>query len=450
MLHRIRNPKSEILNLLLHSSWSLTIASGLSYFFGFLRDRIFAQTFGLSRTLDIYNASFVIPDLMLTVLIGTALSAAFLPIFSKKYDEKKSEGFKYSHQMMSWAIVIIASVGLIVAITLPLFAHKLVPGFSDADLKKYILLTRIMLLSPLLFSISNIYGRMILSFKEFLWYGLSPALYNIGIIIGVLLLVPQIGITGLVMGNLIGILLHLSIRLIVVKRKKYNFKHKFDLRLSPEIKETIKLMAPKIVQYVMWSLMLMSFTSIASNLAEGSIATYNYARNFQSLPVSMLGIAIALSMYTSLSHDAGKGNFKKFKKDFKRDRLRALIYTTLAAIALAILSKPIISLLLGGGKFGESDINLLTITLQIYCISIPLESMLHIYHRGFYSLRNTIIPATIHAIVMLGIIMIAKNLAPTIGIYALPTGFAIGLLVHVAILSMIFPVLLRKRQTFKI
>ena len=446
MLNRIRNPKSEIRNILLHSSWALTIASGLSYFFGFLRDRIFAQTFGLSRTLDIYNAAFVIPDLMLTVLIGTALSAAFLPIFSKKYDEKKSEGFAYAQQMMSWAIIIITVIGVIVAFTLPLFADKLVPGFSDADLKKYILLTRIMLFSPLLFSISNIYGRIILSFKEFLWYGISPALYNIGIIVGVLLLVPQIGITGLVIGNLIGILLHLLIRLIVVKQKKYNFKHKFDLSFSPEIIETIKLMTPKILQYVMWSLLLMSFTSIASGLSEGSIAAYNYARNFQSLPVSMLGIAIALSMYTSLSHDAGKGNFKKFKKDFRIDRLRALIYTTLAAIALAILSKPIISLLLGGGKFGESDINLLTITLQIYCISVPLESMLHIYHRGFYSLRNTIIPATIHAIVMLGIIVIAKNLAPTIGIYALPTSFAIGLSFHVTILSMIFPILLKKRE----
>ncbi len=440
------NKNLDIKNLLLHSSWALTIASGLSYFFGFVRDRIFAQTFGLSRTLDIYNAAFVIPDFILTVLIGTALSAAFLPIFSKKYDEKKEQGFVYGQQMMSWGIVIMAVVGIITAITLPLFAHKMVPGFNESDLQKYILLTRIMLFSPLLFVVSNVYGKMILSFKEFLWYGLSPALYNVGIIVGVLFLVPQIGITGLVIGNLFGILLHLAIRLIIIKRKKYNFKHKFDLRISPEIKETMKLMAPKIFQYAMWSFMLASFTSIASNLAEGSIATYNYARNFQSLPVSMLGIAIATSMYTSLSHDAGKGNLKNFKKDFKRDRIRALIYTTLAAIALAIFSKPLITLLLGGGKFSQENINLLTMTLQIYCIAIPLESMLHIYHRGFYSLKNTIIPATIHTFTILGTIITAKFLASTIGIYALPVSFAVWLMFHVITLATIFPILLKRRE----
>ena len=432
--------------ILFHSSWAFTLTSGLSYFFGLLRDRIFAHTFGLSRTLDIYNASFVIPDLLLTVLVGTALSAAFLPIFTKLYDEKKSLGFQYAHQIMSWAIVVLGVIGIITAITLPQFAHRLVPGFDAEALKQYILLTRILLFSPFLFAISNIYGRILMSGKDFLWYGLSPALYNVGIILGVLVLVPRFGLVGLVMGTILGVLFHLSIRLVMVKQPKYNFRHKIDFSFSPEIKETLKLMAPKIVQYLMWSIMLLSFTSIASELAEGSVATYNYARNFQSLPVSMLGIAIAMAMFTSLSHDAGKGNFDKFKRDLKRDRLRSLTYTTLAAIALAILARPFVSLLLGGGLFGEDDIQLLTTTLQIYCFSIPLESMLHIYHRSFYALKNTIIPATFHALAILGMIILAKILAPQIGVFAIPVAFTSLLVVHVTILATVFPFLMRKRE----
>lgn len=432
--------------LLFHSSWSLTLASGMSYFFGFFRDRIFARTFGLSRTLDIYNAAFVLPDLILSVLVGTALSAAFLPIFTKLYDEKKELGYQYAHQMMSWGILVITTIGVLTAITLPYFAHRLVPGFEGEDLQKYILLTRVLLFSPFLFTISNIYGRILLSVREYLWFGLSPALYNAGIIFGVLVFVPRFGLVGLVMGTVLGVLMHLLIRLIIVKRPKYHFKHKIDFSLSPEIKETLKLMAPKMVQYFMWSFMLLSFTSIASELAEGSVATYNYARNFQSLPVSMLGIAIAMALFSSLSHDAGKGNFEKFKRDLKRDRLRSLTYTTLAAIALALLAKPIIGLLLGGGQFDEKAINLLATTLQIYCISIPLESMLHIYHRSFYALRNTIIPATFHAINIVVMILIAKTLAPQIGIYAIPVGFTSGLAIHVTILAVLFPILLRKHE----
>jgi putative peptidoglycan lipid II flippase len=151
-------------------------------------------------------------------------------------------------------------------------------------------------------------------------------------------------------------------------------------------------------------------------------------------------------MYPTLSHDAGKGNFQKFKNDFKNGCKRSLIYTTLAAIALAIFAKPIVFLLLGGGQFGASEIALLTSVLQIYCIAVPLESLMHAYHRAYYSLQNTIIPATLHAIIILGTIIVAKNLAPQIGVHAIPVSFSTGLVIQVILLVMIFPRVFQSRQ----
>lgn len=432
--------------ILFHSSWSLTLGSGISYFFGLVRDRIFAHEFGLSRTLDIYNAAFIIPDMMLGVLVGTALSAAFVPIFTKQYDEKKALGYAYAHQIITWGLALMAGVAIIILITIPYFAHFLVPGFNAEELKQYILLTRILLFSPILFTISNSYGRILISVKEFLWYGLSPALYNIGIIIGVLFLVPRFGIVGLVLGTVLGVLLHLINRFWPLRKKKYAFKNKIDFTFSPEIEETIKLTIPKILQYTMWFVMLMAFTSIASKLPEGSVTAYNYARNFMSLPVSLLGIAIAMAMYPDLSYDAGKGNYTKFKRDFKKNRTKSLFYTTLSAIALALLSKFVIGLLLGGGEFGQSDIDLLAGVLMVYCIAIPLESLMHAYHRAYYSLRNTIIPAFLHAGIIILTILSAKILAPIIGVYAIPLSFSGGLFIQIIILAIVFPLLLRKRE----
>lgn len=433
--------------ILFHSSWSLTLASGLSYLFGFLRDRLFAQTFGLSRTLDIYNAAFVLPDLILNIFISTALSAAFLPIFTKQYDQKKSLGHQYLNQMMSWGILMVVIIGLMVALTLPYFTHLLVPGFEGEEIRQYILLTRLMLISPVLFTISNLYGRFLLSLKEFLWYGISPALYNLGIILGLVYLVPAWGVAGLVIGNLIGIGLHLSIRWLAIRQRKYRFKHRLDFSISPEVKETIRLTLPKILQYSMWSYMLLSFTRIASLLSEGSIAAYNYARNFQSLPVSLLGIAISLAMYTSLSHDAARGNFKKFLKDFRRDRLRCAVYTSLAALLLAALAKPLISLLLGGGAFDEKAIHLLARTLQIYCIAVPLESLLHIYHRAYYSVKNTLIPSLSHSFHIVLSIQIAYFLSRSVGVMAIPIGFSAGMTSHLILMALIFPWLMRKKMS---
>ncbi|MBN2087952.1 hypothetical protein JW758_06430 [Candidatus Peregrinibacteria bacterium] len=447
-IQQLREP-GNIKTLIFHSSWSLTFGSGLSYFFGLLRDRIFAHEFGLSRTLDIYNAAFVIPDMILGVLVGTALSAAFVPIFTKKYDEKQSLGYAYAHQIITWGVTFITAIALIVGITLPLYAHLLVPGFIGEDLKQYILLTRVLLMSPVLFTLSNSYGRILISVKEFLWWGLSPALYNIGIIIGVLFLVPVFGLVGLVMGTVIGVLLHLLNRFLPLKKKKYHFKNKIDFTFSPEIKETIKLTLPKIFQYSMWFVMLMAFTGIATKLPEGSVAVYNYARNFMSLPVSLLGIAIAMAMYPTLSHDAGKGNFEKFRRDFKRNRFKSVVYTTLAAVALAILSKFVVGLLLGGGQFGQSDIDLLSSVLVVYCIAIPLESLMHAYHRAYYSLKNTIIPAALHTVIIIFTIIGAKVLSPAIGIYAIPVSFSAGLFVQVNILAMVFPLVLKGKEMAK-
>lgn len=337
-------------------------------------------------------------------------------------------------------------MGLIAGFFLPTFAHLLVPGFEGEDLERYIMLTRVMLASPIIFAISSTYGQVLISLKEFFWWGLSPALYNIGIILGAIFLYPRFGMLGLVLGTLFGALLHLINRLLPLKRKKYHFKTKLDWRFTPEIMETIKLALPKLVQYGMFHFMLLNFTGIASSMEAGSVAAYNYARNFQSLPVSLLGIAIALAMFPSLSHDAAKGNYDKFKIDFRRNRFRSLFYTTLAAIALAAVAKPMVGLLLGGGQFGADDINRLAGVLMVYCFSIPLESMMHIYHRAFYSLKNTLIPSMMHAFSILLTILMAKTLAGSIGVYAIPVSFSAGLMLHIIVLATVFPILLKKRQ----
>ncbi len=162
--------------------------------------------------------------------------------------------------------------------------------------------------------------------------------------------------------------------------------------------------------------------------------------------MSLLGIAIALAMYPTLSHDAGKGNYKKFKTDFRKNRFKSIFYTTLAAVALALVARPAITLLLGGGQFGASEIDLLTKVLIVYCFAVPLESMLHIYHRAYYSLRNTTIPSFMQAFTNLLMILLALNLKEMIGIFAIPVSFGAGLALHITVLATVFPILLKRRE----
>lgn len=436
----------QLKTLVFHSSWAFTLTAGLSYAMGLLRDRIFSHAFGLSRTLDIYNASFVIPDMAFAVILDAALAAAFIPIFAKLYDQEKERAYAYARQVLSWGVTLMGAIAILLALALPWLAPHLVPGFNAEETRQYILLTRILLVSPILFTLSNTYGRMLISQKEFFWYGLSPTFYNLGLVVGALWLAPHFGITGLIAGDLLGVLMHFGIRYFRVRRKEKEFTVKPDLTLSPEIKETMALTPPRMGQQILWHLMLLGFTSIASGLPQGSVTAYNYARNFQGVPVSLLGVAIALAMAPALAHDAGKGNFAKFKQDFNRHRLRSLFYTTAAALGLALVAKPAIGILLGGGRFTPDQVGLLASVLAVFCVSVPLESLMHAYQQAFYALKNTWIPSAVGACAIGIAILTAKMLAPHWGLYAIPIGFSTGLGIEVVVLTFLLPNLLRKRE----
>ncbi len=419
-------------NLLLHTSFALMLTSGLSYAFGLARDKIFAYQFGAGSELDVYNASFTFPDLFLAVFVTGALLAAFVPIFTELDEKSLKKANIYMSQILSYGIAVLVVVGLGFAIALPGLVDVLVPGFSAEQKELYVLLTRLMLISPILFTVSNTFGSVLISIRGFLWYGLAPVFYNIGIIFGVLVLVPRFGLAGLVCGTLLGASMHMLVRLVPALR--YGLRPKVTFEVDENLKQTLKLMLPKMVQLGMWQILLIWFVRLASNLPEGSVTVYSFSRNFQSVPVSLIGIAIALAAFSKLSHLAANNNLKEFRRVVREKALRIFLATSAAAIALAIVSKFVISLLLGGGAFDEAAVALTASMLVVYCVSVPLESLMHLLARAHYALKNTLRPSMIHVFTLALTILVSSVLAGEIGVYAIPVAFGTGLLVQVGML----------------
>jgi len=289
-----------------------------------------------------------------------------------------------------------------------------------------------MLISPLLFTISNTFGSVLISIRGFLWYGLAPVFYNIGIIFGALVLVPELGLAGLVLGTLLGVGMHMLVRLVPVWKAGYRFSLNF--KVDEKLVETAKLMLPKMGQLAMWQILLIWFVRLASGLPEGSVTIYSFSRNFQSVPVSLLGIAIALAAFSKLSHLAAGKEFVEFRRVVVQKGLRIVVATGVAAIALAIVSKFVISVLLGGGAFDEAAVALTASMLAIYCISVPLESLMHLLARAHYALKNTWRPSLIHVLSIAVIMEVSYFLVGEIGIYAIPVSFAVGLGVQIGLL----------------
>lgn len=419
--------------LLFQSSLTLTFTSALSYILGLVRDKTFAYTFGAGSALDIYNASFVVPDFIFAVLVSGALAAAFVPIFTSLDETSRTKAIAYTNQVLSFLLLLLSIFGLIFALLLPYIAHLLVPGFDATQRAEYITTTRYLLLAPFFFTISNTFGNALLSTKDFLWYGLAPVMYNLGIVTGIFVLVPLFGALGLVYGTVLGAALHMLIRGQAFWRD--GFRPQFSLTFSPEIKETIFLMLPKMAQIGMWQIMLSWFILLASKAGEGSVTTYNFAYNFQSVPVSLIGLAIALASYANLSHLSAHKDFTGFALLVKKETIRILLITTLAAIALAIISQPLVSILLGGGKFTPEAVNATAFLLRVYAFSVPLESLMHLLTRAHYALKNTWRPSVIHILAILFAIALSGALLPIVGLYALPIAFSSGFALQCTLLG---------------
>jgi putative peptidoglycan lipid II flippase len=443
-LVRHYNEAGSTRNLIFHSSLTLTLTSAISYALGLVRDKTFAYQFGAGSALDIYNAAFVVPDFIFAVFVSGALSAAFVPIFTSLDEKSRPKAFVYINQVLSWLMIILSLFSLVFALLLPSLVQYLVPGFSSDQHEQYIITTRVLLLAPFFFTLSNTFGNALLSTRDFLWYGLAPVMYNIGIVTGALVLVPLFGWSGLVIGTVIGAFLHMLMRAQAIWR--YGFRFKLDLEFSKELKETLWLMVPKMAQIGMWQIMLWWFILLASKAEAGSVTIYNFAYNFQSVPVSLIGIAIALASYARLSHLSAHGNYRDFILIVKSESVKILGLTGLAGIALAIVAHPLVNFFLGGGKFGDSAVTTTALMLSVYAISVPLESWMHLLSRAHYSLKNTLRPSLIHIVAILFAMFLSYILMPRIGLFALPAAFSAGFALQCVLLCLSLWNLLKGRD----
>ena len=218
----------------------IAIASFFSYAIGLLRDRIIAINFGTTSATDTYNASFLIPDLLFNLFIAGALTAAFLPIFSEKLSKNKDDAFRVANIMLTTAtitITILASLAYIFMPQLIAVSFSETPIQMQTDISN---MTRLMLGSAVIFAISNTLGNILMSYKHFIAYAISPILYNLGIILGVIFLEGRLGIYSAATGVLIGALLHCSVRVVDTFYTGYRFRPSLDVK-HPAFKKIIKL-----------------------------------------------------------------------------------------------------------------------------------------------------------------------------------------------------------------
>jgi putative peptidoglycan lipid II flippase len=185
-------------------------------------------------------------------------------------------------------------------------------------------------------------------------------------------------------------------------------------------------MLPKMLSHPVEPITFLFFTNIASGLAAGSVTVLSYARNFQSVPVSLVGVAFALAVFPALSTAHALGDRRGFLRLVGSNLASIALLTSIAAVAMIVVGETAIGILLGGGAFDEEDVMRTAAVLGAFALSVPFESVSHLLSRAIYATRNTILQVLASLAGLVFTIIATLALLPELDLLAVPFGFAIG------------------------
>jgi len=401
MVRRIFNLIHKEINGLHEAAYLLGAFALLSQILALFRDRLLAHFFGAGAVLDTYYAAFRLPDIIFVAIASIVSVYVLIPFLAEKSSISKLKEKEFINTIFSAFFLIIITVSVIAFIFAPWLMKLFFPGLVDtAQFADLILLTRVLLLQPIFLGISNLFASITQIHRKFVLYALSPVLYNVGIIIGIVFFYPSFGFMGLGLGVVLGAVLHLAIQIPFIVKNKFLPKITLSIvgtRFN-DVKKVIFLSLPRTLALSAHQISLLFLISFASLMASGSIAVFNLSFNLQSVPLTIIGVSYSVAAFPTLAKMFSNGQ----KKDFLEQVLTAskhIIFWSFPAIVLfIILRAQIVRVILGSGEFDWADTRLTAAALALFAVSIAAQGLVLLFVRGYYAAGNTKKPLILNLI----------------------------------------------------
>ena len=374
--------------------------------------------------------------MIFNLLVLGALSAAFIPLFTEKLvkgPRGKQAAFDLAGGILNIMVLVVGLLAIIFAVGAPSIMPLVVPGFAGEKLEMTIMLSRIMALQPVLLGISFVFSGILNSFKRFVVYALAPILYNGGIIIGVLVLVPLLGVNGLAWGVVLGAFLHGLVQLPSVLKVGWRWRPHLTWS-GKDMRALWRMMVPRAVGLAANQVNLLTVSVLGSSLLAGSITVFHLANNVQYLPVGIFGIAFAQAAFPTLAEQVARGRMRDFRDTLTRVLRYILFFVVPVSLFFFLLRAQIIRVLYGAGAFDWEDTILTFETFGWLIVSIFAQAIIPLLARAFYVQQNTKTPVIISVGSMILNVILAMWLAPRMGVQGLALAFSAAAIVNVMLL----------------
>ncbi len=404
MVHRILKFLSREISGVHEAAYLLGLFAIVSQVLALVRDRLFASYFGAGHALDMYYTAFRIPDVLFVTVASLVSMSVLIPFLIEKTEQGKEATNRFINSVFSLFFFLIVVASTIAFFLIPRLTDMLFPGLATGESRaELITLSRMLLLSPLLLGISNFLGSITQMMNRFFIYALSPVLYNIGIIIGVLWLSPVFGVQGLVYGVILGAVLHMGIQIPFIVRHGYWPRLTFSISIA-DVRRVVLISIPRAFTVSAPELARLALVSIASLMAVGSISVFTFAYNLESVPLSIIGVSYSLAAFPILTRHFVGGNKEKFVEHMIACTRHVVFLSMPISILFIVLRAQIVRTILGSGQFTWSDTKLTAACLAIFVISLIPQSLSLLFVRAHYSSGNTRVPLVVNTLSALSVI----------------------------------------------
>ncbi len=371
----------------------------LSRILGFVRDTLIARVFGAGLYTDAFFVAFKIPNLLRRISAEGAFSQAFVPILAeykkqRSFDETRAL-INHVATLLGLFLVLITILGMLAA---PWVIQISAPGFT-ADQTKFDLTVDLLRITfPYIFFISlvSLAGGVLNTYGNFQVPAFTPVWLNVSFIVAVLFVAPYFdhSVKVLAWAVFVGGVLQLVYQWPYLR--KVGLVPRYELNLDDEgVWRITKLMGPAIFGVSIAQISLLINTIIASLLVTGSVSWLYYADRLMEFPTGLLGVALGTILLPSLAKSYADKADDEYSKLLDWGLRLTFILAAPAAVALAVLSVPLVTGLFHYGKFNALDVEMTRQALIAYSFGLLGLILVKVLAPAFYSRQNIKTPVKI-------------------------------------------------------
>lgn len=381
---------------ILSAAFIIMVTYGLAHLLGLVKSRLLISYFfgGNAALLDVYYAAMIIPETIFQLLVMGALSAAFIPIFSKYLSSNEHQAWTMAGITLNVVLAVFICISLIIFVFARPLAGLVAPGFSLTQISIMANLLRVMLMAQIFFCISGFLTGMIQSHERFLIPAIAPLAYNLGIILGIVFLSKTLGIYAPAVGMVLGAALHMLIQLPAALSLGFRPSLSFNIRY-PGVWEVARLMPPRALAMGIDQIEQFVAIMLSSLLAAGSLSLFNVARLLYAVPTLLFGATIGQAALPSLSAYVAKQDWESFRKTLTNACLQVVFLALPVCVLFIILRIPIVRLVFGAKTFPWEATLLTGKTMAILMISAVFYAVTQLVIRAYYAMHDTKTPLII-------------------------------------------------------